>query len=66
MTILDIGRGDHGSIGHLIYRFGGTDKRVIGKFEQEAEMGKGSFKCAWVLEKLKAEHDCDVTIDISF
>ncbi|XDB66754.1 hypothetical protein ABFV05_020370 [Capra hircus] len=28
-------------------------------------MGKGSFKHAWVLGKLKAEHECGITIDIS-
>ncbi|VTJ53559.1 Hypothetical predicted protein [Marmota monax] len=28
-------------------------------------MGKGSFKYAWVLDKLKAEHEGGITIDIS-
>ncbi|KAI4554501.1 hypothetical protein MJG53_019800 [Ovis ammon polii x Ovis aries] len=28
-------------------------------------MGKGSFKHAWVLGKLKAEHECGITINIS-
>ncbi|KAM5334923.1 LOW QUALITY PROTEIN: elongation factor 1-alpha 1-like [Glossophaga mutica] len=52
--------------GHLIYKCGGVDKRTIHKFEKEtAEMGKGSFKYAWVLDKLKAEHECGITIDIS-
>ncbi|KAF6339760.1 hypothetical protein mRhiFer1_008037 [Rhinolophus ferrumequinum] len=52
--------------GHLIYKCGGIDKRTIEKFEKEAaEMGKGSFKSAWVLNKLKAEHKLGVTIDIS-
>ena len=42
--------------GHLIYKCGGINKRTIEKFEKEAaEMGKGSFKYAWVLDKLKAE-----------
>ncbi|EHB03441.1 Elongation factor 1-alpha 1 [Heterocephalus glaber] len=41
---------------HLIYKCGGTDKRTTEKFENEAaEMGKGSFKYAWVLDKLKAQ-----------
>lgn len=35
--------------GHLIYKLGGIDKRVIEKFEKEAaEMNKRSFKYAWV------------------
>ena len=44
--------------GHLIYKYGEIDKRTIEKFEKEAaEMGKGSFKSAWVLDKLKAERE---------
>merc|ERR1712002_599534 len=36
------------------------------KFEKEAqEMGKGSFKYAWVLDKLKAERERGITIDIA-
>ncbi|ELK32411.1 Putative elongation factor 1-alpha-like 3 [Myotis davidii] len=46
--------------GHLIYKCGGINKRTIEKFEKEAaEMGKGSFKYAWVLDKLKAERHRD-------
>ena len=52
--------------GHLIYKCGGTDNGTIEKFEKEAaKMGKGSFKCAWVLDKLKAECGRGTTIDIS-
>ena len=50
----------------MIYKCGGIDKRTIEKFEKEAaEMGKGSFKYAWVLDKLKAERERGITIDIS-
>ncbi|ELW71503.1 Putative elongation factor 1-alpha-like 3 [Tupaia chinensis] len=49
-----------------INRCGRTDKRSIKKFEKEAaEMGKGSFKYAWVLDKLKAERERGITTDIS-
>ncbi|ELW47820.1 Elongation factor 1-alpha 1 [Tupaia chinensis] len=52
--------------GHLIYKCGGIDKRTIEKFEKKAaEMGKGSFKYAWVLDKLKVECECGITIDNS-
>merc|ERR1712213_99025 len=45
---------------------GGIDERTIAKFEKEAqEMGKGSFKYAWVLDKLKAERERGITIDIA-
>lgn len=59
INIAVIGHVDSGKstvIGHLIYKCGGIDKRTTDKFENEpAEMGKGSFKYAWVLPKLKAE-----------
>jgi elongation factor 1-alpha len=69
INIVVIGHVDSGkstSTGHLIYKCGGIDKRTIEKFEKEAaEMGKGSFKYAWVLDKLKAERERGITIDIA-
>jgi len=68
INVVVIGHVDSGkstSTGHLIYKCGGIDKRTIEKFEKEAnEMGKGSFKYAWVLDKLKAERERGITIDI--
>ena len=68
-NLVVIGHVDAGkstTTGHLIYKCGGIDKRVIEKFEKEAaEMGKGSFKYAWVLDKLKAERERGITIDIA-
>jgi len=50
----------------LIYKCGGIDKRTIEKFEKEAaDMGKASFKYAWVMDKLKSERERGITIDIS-
>ena len=52
--------------GHLIYKLGGIDKRTIDKYEKESvELGKGSFKYAWVLDNLKAERERGITIDIA-
>jgi translation elongation factor EF-1alpha len=69
ISIVVIGHVDSGkstSTGHLIFKCGGIDKRTIEKFEKEAnEMGKGSFKYAWVLDKLKAERERGITIDIA-
>jgi len=69
INIVVIGHVDSGkstTTGHLIYKCGGIDKRVIERFEKEAaDMGKGSFKYAWVLDKLKAERERGITIDIS-
>merc|ERR1711963_883421 len=69
VNIVVIGHVDAGkstTTGHLIYKCRGIDKRTIEKFEKEAaEMGKGSFKYAWVLDKLKAERERGITIDIA-
>ncbi|KAI8777038.1 elongation factor 1-alpha-like isoform X1 [Biomphalaria glabrata] len=69
INIVVIGHVDSGkstTTGHLIYKCGGIDERTIQKFEKEAqEMGKGSFKYAWVLDKLKAERERGITIDIA-
>jgi len=36
------------------------------KYEKDAEsIGKGSFKYAWVLDRLKAERERGITIDIT-
>jgi elongation factor 1-alpha len=69
VSIVVIGHVDAGkstTTGHLIYKCGGIDKRTIEKFEKEAaEMGKQSFKYAWVLDNLKAERERGITIDIA-
>jgi elongation factor 1-alpha len=68
-NLVVIGHVDAGkstTTGHLIYKCGGVDKRTIEKFEKEAaETGKSSFKYAWVLDKLKAERERGITIDIA-
>ncbi|KAF7359649.1 Elongation factor 1-alpha [Mycena venus] len=69
VNVVVIGHVDSGkstTTGHLIYKCGGILKRTIEKFEKEAtELGKGSFKYAWVLDKLKAERERGITIDIA-
>ncbi|WWC86474.1 translation elongation factor EF-1 alpha [Kwoniella dendrophila CBS 6074] len=69
VNVVVIGHVDSGkstTTGHLIYKCGGIDKRTIEKFEKEAaELGKSSFKYAWVLDKLKAERERGITIDIA-
>ncbi|KAK1381189.1 hypothetical protein POM88_027933 [Heracleum sosnowskyi] len=69
ISIVVIGHVDSGkstTTGHLIYKLGGIDKRVIERFEKEAaEMNKRSFKYAWVLDKLRQSvnvDDCAVLI----
>jgi elongation factor 1-alpha len=69
VNLVVIGHVDAGkstTTGHLIYKCGGIDKRTIETFEKEAaELGKSSFKYAWVLDNLKAERERGITIDIA-
>ena len=69
INLVVIGHVDSGkstSTGHLIFKCGGIDERTIEKFEKEAKLlGKESFKYAWVLDKLKAERERGITIDIA-
>jgi len=69
VNLVVIGHVDAGkstTTGHLIYKCGGIDRRTIEKFEKEAqELGKASFKYAWVLDNLKAERERGITIDIA-
>uniref|UniRef100_A0A2K5RRI2 Tr-type G domain-containing protein n=1 Tax=Cebus imitator TaxID=2715852 RepID=A0A2K5RRI2_CEBIM len=69
INIVIIGHLDPGKstiTGHLIYKCSGMDKRTFERFEKEAaKMGKGFFKYDWVVDKLKAEHERGITIDIS-
>ena len=70
LNLVIMGHVDHGkstTTGHLLYASGSIDQRTIAAFEAEAEqMGKGSFKYAWVLDNLKEERERGVTIDLRF
>uniref|UniRef100_A0ABI7Y0W5 Tr-type G domain-containing protein n=1 Tax=Felis catus TaxID=9685 RepID=A0ABI7Y0W5_FELCA len=65
VVIAHVDSGKSTTTGHLIYKCVGIEKRTIEKFEKEAaEMQQGSFKYAWVLDKLKVERERGITIDI--
>lgn len=69
INLVVIGHVDAGkstATGHLIFLCGGVDQRTLEKFQKEAELiGKGSFCFAWILDKLKAERDRGITINIT-
>jgi elongation factor 1-alpha len=70
LNMIIIGHVDHGkstTIGHLFYLNKSIDERIIKKYEEEAElMGKGTFRFAWVLDRLKEERERGLTIDLAF
>ncbi|KAI3942549.1 hypothetical protein MKW92_051222, partial [Papaver armeniacum] len=48
LVIRHVDSGKSTTTGHLIYKLGGIDKRVIERFEKEAvEMNKRSFEYTW-------------------
>uniref|UniRef100_A0A673GDS9 Tr-type G domain-containing protein n=1 Tax=Sinocyclocheilus rhinocerous TaxID=307959 RepID=A0A673GDS9_9TELE len=66
VIISHVDSGKSTTTGHLVYKCGGIDHRTIEKYEKAAnQLGKGSFKYVWVLDKLKAERERGITIDIS-
>ena len=70
ISLVVIGHVDSGkstSTGHLIYKCGGIGKYTMEKLEKGAtEMGRASFKYAWLLDKLKAERERGITMACHF
>jgi len=70
LNLVVIGHVDHGKstmTGHLLFKAGAVDKRLIDKYAEESEkIGKPSWKYAWVLQKLQEERERGLTIDVSF
>ncbi|MEM3886490.1 MAG: GTP-binding protein, partial [Candidatus Methanomethylicia archaeon] len=70
LNLIIIGHVDHGkstTMGHLLYITGNVDERTMKTLEEEStKIGKGSFKFAWVMDKLKEERERGLTIDLSF
>lgn len=69
VNIVIIGHTNSGkstTTGHLIYKLGGIDECTIERLENEAAaLNRRSFKYAWVLDKLKAERERGITIDVT-
>jgi elongation factor 1-alpha len=69
LNVVVIGHVDAGkstTTGHLVYKCGSIDKRLLDKIQKEAqEMGKPSFMFAFIMDKQKDERDRGITIDIS-
>jgi len=69
INIVVIGHVDSGkstTSGHLIYKLGGIEKRQLERIEKEAyDLGKLSFKYAFIMDKIKASRERGITIDCS-
>eukprot|EP00547_Thalassionema_nitzschioides_P014533 CAMPEP_0194251686 /NCGR_PEP_ID=MMETSP0158-20130606/25940_1 /TAXON_ID=33649 /ORGANISM="Thalassionema nitzschioides, Strain L26-B" /LENGTH=441 /DNA_ID=CAMNT_0038988887 /DNA_START=14 /DNA_END=1339 /DNA_ORIENTATION=+ len=69
ISLVVIGHSDAGKstmTGHLLFKSGCIDESLIENYEKEArELGKSSYKYAWVVDNLKAERERGVSIDIS-
>lgn len=70
LNLIIMGHVDHGkstTTGHLLYKAGAIDDRLIKSYEDEAKkIGKETFKFAWVLDNLKEERERGLTIDLRF
>ena len=70
VNIIFIGHVDSGkstTLGRVMYEFGGVSQHTINKLEEEAErLGKPSFGFAYVFDKLKAERERGITIDLGY
>jgi elongation factor 1 alpha-like protein len=52
-------------MGHLLAELGYVDSKALHKFEKESkELGKASFKYAWVMDEHAEERARGVTIDV--
>ncbi|KAA3677832.1 elongation factor 1-alpha [Paragonimus westermani] len=61
-----VGNRKYPPTGHLIYEFGGIDRRAVKKFSSEAaEIGTSSVKYALVLDNLCDKRARGITVDIA-
>ena len=69
INIVVVGNVDSGKStlsGQLIYKCGSVSRRTLDEYDMMArEIGKGSFKYAWVLDQLKDERERGITINIA-
>ncbi len=69
INLVFVGHVDHGkstSVGRLLYDTGNVDEQAMRKLKDKAaELGKGGFEFAFVMDNLKEEQERGVTIDLS-
>jgi len=69
INLVFVGHVDHGkstSVGRLLFDSGNIDEQALRKLkEKAAELGKGGFEFAFVMDNLKEERERGVTIDLA-
>ncbi|XP_064486426.1 HBS1-like protein isoform X2 [Ornithodoros turicata] len=69
LNLVVIGHVDAGKstlMGHLLYRLGCVQKKLMHKYEQDSKkLGKASFMYAWVLDETSEERNRGITMDIA-
>jgi elongation factor 1-alpha len=63
VTLGHVDSGKSSTLGHLLYKCGIFDERVMEKVTEQAEqIGKRSFRYSWIFSKLKSEREKGLTI----
>lgn len=69
INLVVIGHVDHGkstTVGRLLFELGAVTEQVMKKYTEESEKaGKGSFKFAWIMDRMKEERERGLTIDVA-
>ncbi|MFA5796992.1 MAG: translation elongation factor EF-1 subunit alpha [Candidatus Woesearchaeota archaeon] len=69
INLVFVGHVDHGkstTVGRLLYDSGNVDEQAMRKLKDKAaELGKGGFEFAFVMDNLKEEQERGVTIDLA-
>lgn len=65
VTIGHVDAGKSTLMGHLLYRLGRVNQKLMHKYEQESKkLGKQSFMYAWILDETGEERNRGITMDI--
>uniref|UniRef100_A0A1B6IM34 Tr-type G domain-containing protein n=1 Tax=Homalodisca liturata TaxID=320908 RepID=A0A1B6IM34_9HEMI len=65
VTIGHVDAGKSTLMGHLLYRLGRVNQKLMHKYEQESKkLGKQSFMYAWILDETGEERNRGITMDV--
>uniref|UniRef100_A0A1B6DUA2 Tr-type G domain-containing protein n=2 Tax=Clastoptera arizonana TaxID=38151 RepID=A0A1B6DUA2_9HEMI len=65
VTIGHVDAGKSTLMGHLLYKLGNVNQKIMHKYEQESKkIGKQSFMYAWILDETGEERNRGITMDV--